>query len=53
MTVWGWTVGWWVGLEEGRVKGKIGTSVVKYRRIKTISHLIVAIFKIIYFKSKF
>ena len=52
-TVWGWTVGWWVGLEEGRVNGKIGTSVVKYRRIKTISHLIVAIFKIIYFKSKF
>ena len=27
--VWGWTVGWQDGLEEGRVKGKIGTSVLK------------------------
>ena len=33
-TGWSWTVGWRVGHEKGRVKGKIGTSVVKYRRIK-------------------
>ena len=28
-TVWGWTAGWQGGLEEGGVKGKIGTTVIE------------------------